>query len=323
MRHAFKLLFVIAILWLLVSQEAITVESLVGVWRDGAIVGTAMIMLMAANAAMSMRLHLILKAKGYAASLMRLLGITFIGQLIGQVFFGVVGGDAARVAYLGPALGGRHGAAALAVLADRVCGLCGWLFLGAVVIASQSHVLSPLGRTFGSAGTAVLFALSFGVLVMLMYSGRAISIAGQVMARLKLERVSDITFSAARAFQPLQRAPGTLLLVFSLAVVTQILMVAALVLISTQASAAIIPAAAFATGALLGMLSSALPITPAGIGVGEVVFDQVCQLFLEPGVSYGFAGLFLSFRALIALAATPGLVVLILMRRKGSAATAG
>ena len=65
------------------------------------------------------------------------------------------------------------------------------------------------------------------------------------------------------------------------------------------------------------MLSSALPITPAGIGVGEVVFDQVCQLFLEPGVSYGFAGLFLSFRALIALAATPGLVVLILMQRKG------
>ena len=198
-----------------------------------------------------------------------------------------------------------------------------WLFLGAVVIASQSHVLGPLGRTFGSTGAAVLFALSFGLLVMLTYNGRANSIADQVMAHLKLERVSNITFSAARALQPLQRAPGALLLVFSLAVVTQILMVAALVLISMQASAAIIPATAFAADALLGLLSSAPPITSAGIGVGEVVFDQVCRRFLEPGVSYGFAGLFLSFRALIALATTPGLVVLILMRRKVRAATAG
>ena len=128
MCHAFKLLFVIAILWLLASQDAITVDSLLAVSRDGATVGTAMIMLVAANAAMTMRLQLILKAEGYAASLIRLLGITFIGQMISQISFGVVRGDAARIAYLGSAVG--TALPRLLVLTDRVCGLFGGCFSG-------------------------------------------------------------------------------------------------------------------------------------------------------------------------------------------------
>jgi glycosyltransferase 2 family protein len=64
----------------------------------------------------------------------------------------------------------------------------------------------------------------------------------------------------------------------------------------------------------LAMLANALPLTPGGLGVGEVAFDQVCTWLDVTRSGSGYAGAFFAFRAVSMVVMLVGLVSFIVHR---------
>ena len=83
-----------------------------------------------------------------------------------------------------------------------------------------------------------------------------------------------------------------------------------------QISNYLVRAEGFAIATALAQLSNALPISPAGLGVGETVFDAVCRLFAGNEITYGFASLFLALRVLSVVSGLPALIFILTLRVK-------
>ncbi|MBV9739970.1 MAG: flippase-like domain-containing protein, partial [Hyphomicrobiales bacterium] len=74
--------------------------------------------------------------------------------------------------------------------------------------------------------------------------------------------------------------------------------------------------AGYALAGAVSMLANVLPLTPGGIGVGELAFAYICRLLSGDGVS-PFATILLVFRALTALVSLYGAVVFVFYRNTG------
>jgi glycosyltransferase 2 family protein len=64
----------------------------------------------------------------------------------------------------------------------------------------------------------------------------------------------------------------------------------------------------------LAILANALPLTPGGLGVGEVAFDQVCTWLDAARLGSGYAGIFFAFRAVSLVVLPVGIVSFIVHR---------
>ena len=120
---------------------------------------------------------------------------------------------------------------------------------------------------------------------------------------------------SATALIPFRRAPLSLVAALGVSVLTHVVSIGAIVFLCARLTDELLPPMAFAIAAALGQLSSTIPVTPSGIGVGEAVFDRVCRFLAGESVVFGFASLFLLFRVLSIIAYTPGLIALMFVPR--------
>ena len=97
-------------------------------------------------------------------------------------------------------------------------------------------------------------------------------------------------------------------------ILTHIVSMGANVYFCLEASTHIIKVEGFAIATALAQLSNAIPISPAGFGVGEAVFDKVCRLFSDNEMAYGFASIFLTLRVLSVFSSLPALLFVVFLR---------
>ena len=84
---------------------------------------------------------------------------------------------------------------------------------------------------------------------------------------------------------------------FTIALIGAALNALALVVLALSLKIGNLSAADYMIAAPLSMLANALPLTPGGLGVGEVAFDQICT-WLDAGSDSGaYASIFFAFRA--------------------------
>src|SRR6202035_1444589 len=102
------------------------------------------------------RWKLLLEAQEIWLPYGRAWGLTMVGMLFNVVIPGAVGGDLIKGYYITRAASGRKSHAATTILMDRVVGLIGLLFLGAVM------ALANLNETLRSAATRSLGSMTVG-----------------------------------------------------------------------------------------------------------------------------------------------------------------
>ena len=104
-------------------------------------------------------------------------------------------------------------------------------------------------------------------------------------------------------------------------ILTHIVSLGANVYFCLEISDYFLRAESFAIATALAQLSNAIPITPAGLGVGEMVFDRVCNFLASTNVGYGFAGLFLALRIISVISSLPALFFGLFLKVRGNLVT--
>lgn len=263
--------------WLLWSIESEQWAELREQKKDFGVLAAALGVALLALATSFVRWGLLVRCQGIPLSMLEAFRLGAIGFLLSFVSVGSVGGDLFKAVFLARRSPGKRVEAVASVIVDRGSGLFGLLLIASLALlfappvaaAEDRETLRQMGR-----GATLLMGVGVAVTAVLVVGGRSIDRFVQQVAKLRL-----IGPPLARAAQPLRAfhthpwgfANSVLLSVGvqSLFAVSVFLVAAGLYggkqSIPTLAEHFVIVP--------FGMLASALPIAPAGLGLFEFAVE--------------------------------------------------
>jgi uncharacterized protein (TIRG00374 family) len=230
----------------------------------------------------AIRLGLLCAAQGMPVSFGQGYRLVAVGTLFNFCLLGGNGGDVVKFYYLTTTHRGRGIELAMVVLIDRGVGLISLLLL-AISLALLDGQLIRTHALIRWMVTASALGLGGGGLVVLASCStmlRASRGYRYLLERLSYHQTLARVSAALAAFRHYQRA-------VLLAVLVSLLGHLALAAMFLGIGTVLMPRLSgieTAVLALLGMLANALPITPGGLGTGELAFDH---LFSMVGASGG------------------------------------
>jgi hypothetical protein len=217
------------------------------------------------------RWNLLLKAQEIHFPYGQAMNLTMIGVLFNVVIPGAVGGDLMKAYYVTRAAAGRKSPAATSILMDRVLGLQGLFLLSALMVAVNFHQLQGSQAT-RRLGMLVVAGAAAGLIVLYtaVISGVHIS---------EWRHVPNVVRNVFRALSEYHRRVSVIPIAIGVSILAHLLACIAyyLALRTVGASGSVSPADFFLL-VPLGLISTAIPISPAGIGVGQAAFFALFHL---------------------------------------------
>jgi uncharacterized protein (TIRG00374 family) len=304
-----KMALGLALLAALVFWGQIDLKVLLQLIAMPSAVATCLALLFLTLPVAALRWSILLRALGVKIPFGNLLHFVAIGVFANVLLLGNAGGDAIRGIYAWRALGRSGGRVAVSLLADRSFSLLGVLLTSLFFALLDWHRLQQVPALI-ALSTSILVAVTVctvGVCALFVAPG----IIRQLEVRLSRRPLAVKLLMQTRDVIIMLRAnPLSLLAALALALVTQFLAVFAVLSIAEALKIGALSAADYMFAVPLTVIVNSLPLTPSGIGVGEVAFDQICR-WLEPipsGAAY--SSVFFAFRVVSMLICVPGLISL-------------
>ncbi len=221
--------------------------------------------------ATSLRWWRLLCAAGCPTGFFEAFRLTYIGFFFNIVVPGLTGGDVVKAVMVARRHPERKAAAAISVLVDRLIGVFVLALLGAVTIVVQ-------GERFAAVRTPVLVGLGFAVLGVLGYTNATLRrVVGfeRWIAKLPMAGTFRQIDEAATIYsrRPFEFALASLFSLFNQACV-----IGALWTLGTSFGERALGLVHYVVVASIGNIAAAVPLTPGGVGVTEVVYGQLFEM---------------------------------------------
>ena len=221
--------------------------------------------------ATSLRWWRLLCAAGCPTGFFEAFRLTYIGFFFNIVVPGLTGGDVVKAVMVARRHPERKAAAAISVLVDRLIGVFVLALLGALTILVQ-------GERFAAVRAPVLVGLGLAVLGVLGYTNATLRrvvgfehwIAKLPMAGMFRQVDEAATIYSRRPFE------FALALLFSL--FNQACVIGALWVLGASFGERALGLVNYVVVASIGNIAAAVPLTPGGVGVTEVVYGQLFEM---------------------------------------------
>jgi uncharacterized protein (TIRG00374 family) len=225
---------------------------------------------------MSARWHVLLISEKIPIRFRETFALTMIGQFFNVLIPSSVGGDVVKGYYVMARATGKRAEALTTLLIDRGLGML-VLFLSATAGA-----LWNLDAVLQNRSVA-LFCISIFAITAAGVIGVLVAIVFSPSIRRSLERLPAATRLAGvlRVFETYRRAPATILKAVAINLPGPVLATAAFLFAMRSLGVGEIPFGVLLFIVPLGLVSLAIPVTPAGIGVGQVAFYTLFTSFAE------------------------------------------
>lgn len=233
----------------------------------------------------------------------------YVSNFVGLFLPGMIGGDAARIAFGIPLTPKAKTALVISIMIDRLMGLFGLLVLGLVA------TLVLLAGQGASPGNARILWGSLGLMVAAITTGiaswRFSAAMARSMGRVPLKAGSLVSRLLAGVISALEgyRHQGRLLAgvaVFSVLVHAKDIVV--LVLVGEAMGLDTPEMAAFAWAGTVVLFLNFVPLTPQGLGFGEAAFAQLGSL-LQPSRSMAGGSIVLAKRGVTLISLLPATLI--------------
>ncbi|MFQ5698643.1 MAG: YbhN family protein [Myxococcota bacterium] len=307
---ALRLAIALALLGYLAESGAIEWRSLLRLLDEWPRTVAALALFGACSIVTALRLPLLLRPMGFHLAPPAAVRLAFIGMFFNLCLPGGAGGDAVKIYYSIEGHRGTRAELATIVMLDRAVGLLAMLawpllalpaFPGLLAHSPMLHVLISLSGVATLGGGAALALVTLTPTAAWTRVSRAI-------ARLPLGRLVERILEQVRSYRAhagrLAGALGVSLLAHTLAVGVMLLL-----------ADIVVPGGVRPEMALLvpiGFVANTLPLTPGGLGVGEVAFGR---LFEGVGLTGGVE-VMLAWRVMLIAAAALGLTFYLDGRRR-------
>ena len=283
---------------------------LLGLMSGWSITLMALILLLLVVGVTAWRLCVLLKAKGLHLSLLDSIRLTLIGLFFNACMPGANGGDVVKIYYATKGNRGRRTEVTIIMLADRATGMFALVIWPLLVAPLFPQMVGTLKFLHGLLWTAAVTALVMvvGLLIGCADYIRNSRLVAWAFQRLPLGSYLEKTLDTVYT---LRHNPISLLTAVGLSLASHSMSIGAVLLIAqainpdgaTWRMIALIP---------FGLLVNTLPVTPGGLGVGEIAFDR---LFSIAGLARG-AETVLGWRLLTILISLIGLVFYLQARNR-------
>jgi glycosyltransferase 2 family protein len=217
------------------------------------------------------RWKLLLVQQGIRASMRDVFALSMIGALFNTITPGAVSGDVMKAYYVSVRYPAKKAQAVTTVLLDRVVGLTSLLVFSAIAGAGSFGTMTHNGKVavlYWTVVVAALTGLALAATVVLM-NDRIVKVAEALAQRFPLLKPLAQSFCAMAVFY---NSPFTVAVSFLTSLVGQCVTYFAFYVIGLSIGVQSIPVAQLLFVIPLGLTAMALPIAPAGLGVGQVVF---------------------------------------------------
>jgi uncharacterized protein (TIRG00374 family) len=280
-----KILFVILLLtWLIWSGKLDFRQLNVLFKRPDILIANVFIWLVCSLFVGGFRWFLLLRGQGLHVKYGQVLKLQLIGFFFNTAIPGAVGGDIIKAVYVIRGLhSDRKTPAMLTILLDRIFGLCALFFLGtaAVIFNPQlfisNQLLFPLALFVVCGSCAILIGL-----IWVLYLSDKIKIFKNFSSpKFPGSKILEGIFSAVKVYKT---CPRYIIYAILLGIFIQFCSVTNACFL-TEALTGIFPNFnSFMAIFTVGIMTTALPLAPGGLGVGHVAFEK---LFLLIGLSNG------------------------------------
>lgn len=226
---------------------------------------------------------LLLRGVGYQMNFFRAFQLHMTGLFFNTAMPGAVGGDLVKATYVYLDFKQEGKSPAMAsIMMDRVLGLFGLFTLGGLMLLLNLNLLSqnPGIRHLGG----VILGLMGGATIFLWLVGRKYRSKDPIVGVLeKNALIGHKLLKIYETFRRYQDHQKYVWLCWGLSIVIQGITLLYFILIATFINGPIDPTL-IAVVFPVGILATALPLAPGGLGVGHVAFDK---LFLMVGLANG------------------------------------
>ncbi|WP_130471235.1 lysylphosphatidylglycerol synthase transmembrane domain-containing protein [Candidatus Magnetaquicoccus inordinatus] len=268
----------------------------------------------------AVRWHLLLRGQGCRLGFSWLHKLTYATTFFNSVVPGVVGGDVLRIVYLLRHLPPEQQmVAGLTVLFDRLLGLYSMFVLAflAALFLQEALLVSRSGTVLFYLLLAILLLVPLLAVLLLCLFSRisALGWLPQLAQRAWLRYLPVHKLLAAIELLRSQWRQ-TLFSFFQavlLSLFCQLLAVWVLIRVSATLDLGSTALQNYLLAAPIAWIANMLPLSPGGLGIGEIAFAQVCQWLQPEAVVALLVTAFLLARLLQILASLPGIIAYFLL----------
>ena len=244
--------------------------------KDYALLAAALLVALFAMSLSFARWCVLVRAQGIELSMLEAFRLGSIGYLLSFVSVGSVGGDLFKAIFLAKRRPGKRVAAVASVFVDRGSGMYGLLLVvagGLLFSNPPAEADSAIGMDQIKIAVGVLIGVGTAILAVLILGGRGVDRLITWGGTLPI--VGGVVKTIGPPLRMFHHHPIAFAASVLMSIGVQGLLVISLVLIARGLYPSPPTLAEHFIIMPIGMLASALPITPAGIGVLEVAIETL------------------------------------------------
>jgi uncharacterized protein (TIRG00374 family) len=247
-------------------------------------------------AIISWRWNILNRALGFGINYREAFSLSMIGLLFTVIIPGSVGGDVIKAYYVGTRVPKRRAQAFTTILMDRYLGLLSLLTLGAAGVAWNYRVILT-NKFMTTLATFVVLAFAGAVaalFIAIVFSKPVTSLLRRFEGRIPMIHHAVKSCEALEGFRakPMVLVVGVLITLPSHLVACLGMHIA-----MGMVGAADMPLERFLVIVPLGLISTVIPLTPGGVGIGQAAFYGLCQA-LSPGTGDAASNAFTVYQTL-------------------------
>jgi uncharacterized protein (TIRG00374 family) len=301
LKNAFKFGLMAGIIYYLYAKGLLDFTKVRAVLADPVVLAAGVSLILGTSTLCVVRWRMLLAGQGIAISFSEAFRLTFIGMFFNTALPGAVSGDVVKGYYIvrkQPDGKGKSKAFATLFL-DRILGVSGLVIVAFSVMAAHYASMADIERL---RPLIAFITLTFTGLVVfygfMLKKWRFTNRINETLKRLPLGSYLSKIFEAFKCYED---SPGIILggLLLSVTVHTCIILFIRM-LAGNLGGFEMVPPAAFFLLTPLGLLVTAVPVAPAGLGTGHAAFFALFQLVGSTGGADLFT-VFVAFQLFINL----------------------
>ncbi|OGT58631.1 MAG: hypothetical protein A3F43_01485 [Gammaproteobacteria bacterium RIFCSPHIGHO2_12_FULL_42_10] len=303
-----KLAFAVGLIWVLVHSATLNMRLLVDLFKQPFAFGVVLLLLLTMVITGAWRWYVLNCAQNITFCFSRTVFVTYLCTALNYVTPGAVGGDFVRAFYVLKHASNKKSAVLLTAFLDRLIGLWTVFFLMSAACLVRFSIVahqSQLKYLFVTSSIASLGLLVVFFSMLWVFSYVATSVAW-------VKRLSQFVwlrplFSFARQINLFKLDKKIIAQCVLLSVTSQILVTTTIMLISSMMGFPLATFFDFMIAACVTQIVNLIPLTPGGIGIGEMAFSHVLS-WLNPSLQAPYATVFFAYRLLGVLTYLPGAI---------------
>lgn len=274
-----KFLVVGLVFWFLFKKGLVTAESFHRLASSPITVACVLLLLVCNTVLGTLRWRGLLSAKGAQLSIKRVFELNMIGNFFNIALPGAVSGDFVKAVFVAKQFPEKRPAVFGSMLFDRFLGISAMIFVGAFsALMSQfinwgGSLPSVLLLSIGGLGSLIVL-----VMVYMFLSHQKDPLFAMIQFITKRHTRLQLIDKLYMGVMDYRARPRAVMLAIAQSILIHILLVLLAFLISSAVSSIPIPLMALAVIVPIGMLATAIPVLPAGVGTGHAAFFALFKL---------------------------------------------